>query len=58
MPRPLSRSRHVRQLAFGGADRAPRTSDLVLGIVAAALLASYCLLMAAGLLQGMPGATG
>ncbi|ACS43920.1 Hypothetical protein MexAM1_META2p1150 (plasmid) [Methylorubrum extorquens AM1] len=58
MPRPLSRSRHVRQIAFGGAGRAPRTSDIVLGIVAAALLAGYCLLMVAGLLRGMPGATG
>ncbi|WP_461655704.1 hypothetical protein [Methylorubrum aminovorans] len=43
----------MRRHAIEGAGCAPRTSDLVLGIVAAALLAGYCLLMAAGLLRDM-----
>lgn len=53
MPHPSIRTRRVRHLAFGGQNLGvPRTSDLVLGIVATAMLAAFCLLMAANLVGG------
>jgi hypothetical protein len=59
MPHPPIRTRRVRHLAFGGRGLgAPRTSDLVLGIVATAMLGAFCLLMAANLIAGALEAAG
>lgn len=59
MPHPMIRTRRVRHVALSGrGPGVPRTSDLVLGIVATAMLAAFCLLMAANLIAGTPGAGG
>lgn len=53
MPHPSIRTRRVRHFAFGSRDLGgPRTSDLVLAIVATAMLGAFCLLMAANLVAG------
>ncbi|MGC5781174.1 hypothetical protein [Methylobacterium sp. NFXW15] len=50
MPHPMIRTRRVRHVALNGqGPGVPRTSDLVLGIVATAMLAAFCLLMASNL---------
>lgn len=53
MPHPTIRTRCLKQLAFGGrGPTLPRTSDLVLGIIATAMLGAFCLVMAANLVAG------
>jgi len=59
MPHPLIRTHRVRHVALRGqGPGVPRTSDLVLGIVATAMLAAFCLLMASNLITGAPEAVG
>ncbi len=55
MPHPLVRTRRARHVALRDQDPGvPRTSDLVLGIVATVMLAAFCLLMASNLVAGAP----
>lgn len=59
MPHPMIRTRRVRHVASSGPGPGePRTSDLVLGIVATAMLAAFGLLMAANLVSGALEAVG
>lgn len=38
--------------------REPRTSDIVMGVLGIALLAGFCLIMAAKIVDGLTGVTG
>lgn len=59
MPHPLNRARRFRHVALSGqGPGVPRTSDLVLGIVATVMLAAFCLLLASNLVAGAPEAAG
>ena len=55
MSHSMLRKGHWRQLAFGPRPAVPRASDLVLAIVATALLAGLCLLAAANAVEGLTG---
>lgn len=59
MPHPMIRTRRVRHVALSGqGPGVPRTSDLVLGIVATAMLAAFCLLLASNLVSSALQAAG
>ncbi|MGU3479003.1 hypothetical protein [Methylobacterium sp. D48H] len=59
MLHPMIRTRRVRHVALNDQGPGePRTSDLVLGIVATAMLAAFCLLMASNLVAGALEAVG
>ena len=59
MPHPMIHTRRIRHVASSGqGPDEPRTSDLVLGIVATAMLAAFCLLMASNLVASALEAVG
>ncbi|UIY44220.1 hypothetical protein [Methylobacterium radiotolerans] len=59
MPQPMIRTRRAGHVALNGQGPGePCTSDLVLGIVATAMLAAFCLLMASNLVSGALEAVG
>lgn len=59
MPHHMIRTRRFRQVASHGLRPGElRTSDLVLGIVATAMLAAFCLVMTSNLVSGALEAVG
>lgn len=59
MRRVTTRRRHWKQLAFASHPGGePRTSDLLMGVLGIAILAGFCLIMAANVVDGLSGVTG
>lgn len=59
MPRDTTRRRPWKQLAFASHPGGePCTSDIVMGVLGIALLAGFCLIMAANVVDGLTGVTG
>ncbi|GJD75599.1 hypothetical protein [Methylobacterium goesingense] len=59
MPRVTSRRRPWKQLVFASHPSGePGTSDIVMGVLGIALLAGFCLIMAANVVDGLTGVTG